>query len=135
MRSQKLLYEPVAMLVIYEKGFKFKYTKYYLHLGRNEVGSNSNCTVNLPRGDDFHPHSCVINITPELATIEAVEPKCLFVPSNMQKKNLLVELAPGVKYVIEMEKDFSICGRKAIMQVSPHHELLQIKGVHNADKF
>lgn len=49
----------------------------------------------------------------------------------MLKKNLLVEVPPGTRYVIEMEKDFSICGLKVIMQVSELSELLQIKGVSN----
>ena len=34
-----------------------------------------------------------------------------------------------------MQKDFSICGRKAIMQVSQLKELLQIKGVANSSRF
>lgn len=30
----------------------------------------------------------------------------------------MVDIPTGSKYVIEMEKDFLICGRKALMQIS-----------------
>ena len=39
--------------------------------------------------------------------------------SNVKGKNsLMVPIGPGYKYVVEMEKDFIVCGRKAIMQIS-----------------
>ena len=48
-----------------------------------------------------------------------------------KRNNLMVEIAPGTKYVIEMEKDFLVCGRKVLMQISSLEELLQVKGVVN----
>lgn len=47
----------------------------------------------------------------------------------------MVELTPGFRYVVEMEKDFMICGRKALMQISPYEELIQVKGVVNEEMF
>ena len=40
--------KPAALLVIYDKGYKFKYTKYYLRVGRNEVGSHPSSLIHLP---------------------------------------------------------------------------------------
>jgi hypothetical protein len=42
---------PVALLVIYDKGFKFKYKKYYLQLGLNLIGSHPSCHVQIPLTD------------------------------------------------------------------------------------
>jgi hypothetical protein len=37
----------------------------------------------------------------------------------INKNTVMVELEVGVKYVIQMEKDFILCGRKTLMQVLP----------------
>ncbi len=34
---------PVAILVIYDKGFKFKYKKYFIKKGINNIGSHPSC--------------------------------------------------------------------------------------------
>jgi|694.fasta_scaffold101783_1 hypothetical protein len=39
---------PVALLVIYDKGFRFKYKKYYLQIGLNLIGSHPTCNVQIP---------------------------------------------------------------------------------------
>lgn len=52
-----------------------------------------------------------------------------------KKSKVLVEIDAWTKYVVEMERDFSICQRKAMMQVSSFEELLQVKGVANAEMF
>lgn len=41
----------------------------------------------------------------------------------------------GVKYVIEMEKDFSLGDRKALMQIMTVEELWQVKNVENKQMF
>lgn len=38
---------PLALLVIYDAGFKFKYKKYYLGLGSNVIGSDPDCDVQI----------------------------------------------------------------------------------------
>jgi hypothetical protein len=42
---------PIALLVIYDKGFKFKYKKYYLQTGVNLIGSYPLSNVNIIPGD------------------------------------------------------------------------------------
>lgn len=34
---------PIAILVIYDKGFKFKYKKYFIKKGVNIIGSHPSC--------------------------------------------------------------------------------------------
>lgn len=41
---------PIAMLVIYDTGFKFKYKKYYLKKGNNIIGWNSACNIIISDG-------------------------------------------------------------------------------------
>ena len=41
---------PVAMLVLYEPGFRFKFKKYYLAIGTNLVGSLKSADVCLNDG-------------------------------------------------------------------------------------
>lgn len=41
---------PVAMLVLYEPGFRFKFKKYFLQKGNNLVGSGTIADVRLEDG-------------------------------------------------------------------------------------
>lgn len=42
---------PVALLVIYDVGFKFKYKKYYLKKGSNFIGWHPSCHVIITDGE------------------------------------------------------------------------------------
>lgn len=53
---------PVAMLVIYDPGFKFKYKKYYLREGTNLIGSHPSCQV-LISEQEIPEKAAIIEIT------------------------------------------------------------------------
>lgn len=92
---------PVAMLVIYDSGFKFKYKKYYLRKGINLIGSSPKCEIVIADGERIPERVAILNITDDLATIQAVSPSSLHVLSNMKRKNnVMVEIEPNAKYVI-----------------------------------
>ena len=54
--------------------------------------------------------------------------------SNMKKKTP-AKLKIGMSYVIEMEKDFSIGDRKALMQVMSTEDLWRVNNVENKHLF
>ena len=54
--------------------------------------------------------------------------------SNMKKKTP-AKLKLGMSYVIEMEKDFSIGERKALMQVMSTEDLWRVNNVENKQLF
>jgi hypothetical protein len=92
----------VALLVVYEPGFKFKYNKYYLRKGNNLIGSDPNSQVPIASATTpIPPRIANLRIGDDLTTLEPLVNKSVFVPSNMVKRNdLMVELESGTKYVI-----------------------------------
>ena len=54
--------------------------------------------------------------------------------SNMKKKTP-TKLKMGMSYVVEMEKDFSIGERKALMQVMDAEDLWRVNNVENKHFF
>lgn len=60
---------PIAMLVIYDVGFKFKYKKYYLRYGSNFIGSHHNCQVAMADAAGIPERAAHLYITEDLAVM------------------------------------------------------------------
>lgn len=136
MRSSPASPVPVGMLVIYDPGFKFKYKKYYIRKGVNTIGAHPNCHIVIAEGQRLPDKAAQLTVTDDLVTLEPLALGAVHVLSNVSRKtNTMVEIGPGLSYVVELEKDFLICGRKSLLQISPLSELLQVKGVVNESLF
>lgn len=54
---------PMGMLVVYEKGFKFKYKKYYIRKGINTIGSHPSSNILITDSEKIPDRVANLNVT------------------------------------------------------------------------